>query len=225
MEPETIARINGMMAETNSHEIEFRTEYYDYLVREKGEKSSLQEHLDHFASLSSFISPVTDEAIKRVNPKLPFPAELLGFYKNQGSIYCGHWLQGLTIYSPDRLAGLMDAEYKFQRFYSLGLADMINFEWGNSRGELDVGSEYAVFTQEQLDYLNNNYMVVASWEAYPQGDANFYIYYDRYGRFGILYHNQDTWEIFHMLEGSPARQTWDQVVNEALDKILASNDE
>lgn len=226
IEPSTFERINKLIAEYNAVEIAERTDYYNYLVREKDEKGSLQKHLDSYASLSMFGAAVPEEAIKSINPALPFPADLLAFYRTYGWFTGGDALQMLAIYSPEPLLKKLKGQYNYQKFFSLGLLDMINYQWGNSREELDMKHKNAIFTQQQFDYLNTNYIVVAAWEDYSWGsEAHYYIYYDKDGRFGIFHLHQDTWEISHLFEGSPAKYSWDQVVNEALDIILAANDD
>ncbi|MET1076615.1 MAG: hypothetical protein ABWY06_01205 [Pseudomonas sp.] len=221
MQSKTLERFNEALTKFNALETASRTQYHNYLVREKGEKESLRQHLEAYASLSTFGQPVAEQAIQEIAPAVPFPADLVAFYRTQGWFYGGTAFQVLTVFSLEKLLGMYGADYAYQQFHSLGLADMINFQWDNDRDELDVSSEQAIFTQEHIDYLNSSYIVVATWEDYSWGsEAHFYIYYDRQGCFGIFHLHQDTWKIEHMFDESPARQTWDQVMNEALDRIL-----
>ncbi|MET1076614.1 MAG: hypothetical protein ABWY06_01200 [Pseudomonas sp.] len=225
MQPETVERLNGLIKELNALEIASRTQYHEYLVREQGEKGSLQQHLDAYASLSKFGKPVPEQTINAFGPALPFPADLVAFYRTHGWLGGGKALQYLSVYSLERLVKNKESK-SYVRFHSLGLADMINYQWSNAREELDPNHENAIYTQDEIDHLNSNYIVVATWDDFSwASEAHYYIYYDKQGRFGILHVHQDTWYINHMFGESPARQTWDQVMNEALDKILASNKE
>ena len=226
MSEKTIERLATLIDEVNTLEIKERTAYYHYLVKEKNKKGSLQEHIAEYASLAAFGQPVSEEIIRRANPPHPFPSGLIEFYKTKGAFYGGSSLADLEIYSLDDLLKQKDTKYNYQKFYSLGLADMINYIWGNSRDELDPTNKDAMFSKAQIDYLNNNYTVIGSWTDPHRGEeAHYYIYYDKYGRFDILHVDQDEWDIDAMFKASPARLSFDQVINKALANIFAEEEE
>lgn len=258
MNPATFERFMRAVEAMNEEEIRERSEYHAYLLEEKpswcSNPGSLDEFLRSHASIARFGEPVAEEIIAAMQPSIPFPADLERFYRSHGW-FGGARFCGLSIFSLERLHALRDDPRRYMRFHSMGLADSINWQWDNSREELDPASDSACYTREQIDKLNHDYQVVASWVTAGE-EAHFYVYYDRSGQFGIVYHHQDDWESWptivwpgqpcgeacdlaadapeprtictgldQLLEASGANRSWDQVMNDALDWIEQSFEE
>jgi hypothetical protein len=207
-----------------------------------GEPGSLDDFLMRYSSLSTWGEPVTDEVITAMQPAIPFPAELVEFYRTRGWLSMGQDLGNFSILSLVALQSALTSERPYDRFRSMGLADSIVRVWGNDRPELDPSGDAARYTREQVDRLNGDYQVVAVWEDVGSAnEAHFYIYFDRSQRFGVVHLHQDDWEhwpaiespacssepstdpplsstkLERLLEASEADRSWDQVLNDALD--------
>ncbi|WP_431261050.1 hypothetical protein ACQ86G_13635 [Roseateles chitinivorans] len=226
MNSDTLHLVTEAMNIRNQRERAFREKYHAYLVEQKGHKGSLEEHLRLYASLGGFGQPLSADLIERFQPAIPFPAELVEFYREHGSLNGGNRLSRWTLLDLAEMERARASDYPYRQFHSLGLADMINYVWGNDRPEVDLDSGDAIFSREQLDHLNQNYQVVGFWTDIDAGDeAHYYIYYDRSGRFGLAYLHQDEWDIFDLLEESGARYSWDEVIVASLAKIEGPEDE
>lgn len=225
MNQDTYRRVTDTMQALNQQELDERRDYHAYLVAERGETGSVDEHIRRYASLSRFGEPIPDTVIENFRPAIPFPADLVDFYRTYGSYIGGDYQQRWTIFDLAELDKHRNSLPPQTRFHSLGLAHMINFVWGNNRQEFELDGEYAIFTQAQIDYLNQHYQVVSVWtDAHAGDEAHYYIYYDKTGRFGLAYVHQDDWKIFHLLDASEARYSWDEVIGVTLDKLQARAD-
>ncbi|MFX1677737.1 hypothetical protein PV762_00735 [Mitsuaria sp. CC2] len=226
MNSDTLRLLTEAMNNRNQRERAFREDYHTYLVEQKGETESLEEHLRRYASMAAFGQPLPAELIERFQPAIPFPAELVEFYRQHGSFKGGNRLSTWTLLDLAELERNRTTDRDYERFHSLGLADMIKYVWGNDRPEVDLDSGDVIFSREQLEYLNQNYQVVGFWTDVDAGEeAHYYLYYDQSGRFGLAHLHQDEWDIFDLLEESGAIYTWDEVIVASLAKIEQAEDE
>ena len=96
----------------------------------------------------------------------------------------------------------------------------MKLSWGNDRYELDAGN--GLVTQAEVDRLNAAYTCVGWCPSDPGLEANDYIYFDASGAFGTVGTHQDDFDELYaerlrpMLDGSPARQTFSEIVLAAL---------
>ncbi len=226
MNNDTLRLVTEAMNQRNQRELAFRSDYHAYLVKQKGETESLEDHLKRYASLAAFGQPLPDDLIERFQPAIPFPAALVDFYRRLGSFHGGNRLSQWRLLDLAEMERQRTTDWPSQRFHSLGLADMINYVWGNCRPEVDLESGDAIFSRAQLDHLNQSYQVVGYWTDYDAGEeAHYYLYYDASGRFGLAYLHQDDWDIFDLLKQSGAVYSWDEAIVACLAKIQGDEDE
>lgn len=223
MNERTYERVASFIEQRNQDEMREHTDYHAYLVAQRGETCSLDAYLDRYAWLGRFGAPVPDAVIARLQPVIPFPEDLVRFYREHGSLAGNERQSGLTIHDLADLDSRRAEQPGRTQFRSLGLAHMIDYVWGNGREAFDPHSEQAQFTREETDYLNRHYQVVGHWmDARAGNEAHYYIYYDQKGRFGLAYVHQDEWAIRDLLKASGARYSWDEVMRLAVQKIEAA---
>lgn len=226
MNPATLERFQSVAAELNAEELERRRDYYAWLQQQRQAEPTLQEHLDRYASFAKFGDPLDDALVQSAQrlSATAFPPDLLAFYRSHGSFRGNDALRGLTIWRLDELLRLSSPETpRWQRVQSLGLVDAIRWTWGNDRPDLEPGSDRAVITAEQAEYLNSHYTVVGRWSD-PSLEGGGYIYFDQRGRFGIFKYHQDTSRVDLLLGESPADMSWDEVMDAALTRVLEGDD-
>ncbi|RUS66610.1 hypothetical protein CUZ56_01890 [Saezia sanguinis] len=223
MHDTTLNRFKEVAETFNALEIDSRTMSHALLQKDGNCDEPLQEYIRRYAKLAKFGTPTSAQAIEQAQryAAIAFPAALASFYQQVGAFIGNEHLCDLTIYRIDTVPERARDEWPpYERFYSFGLLDTINLAWGNSRDEFKIGSDTAIVSQQEYDILNQNYMVVGYWAHPPGADASTYIFYDKQGLFGTIYVDQDEFDIFHLLEKSTAAQTWDEVMNYALDEVL-----
>ncbi len=222
MKPATFERLQSVVEKSNAEELDRRRDYYAYLQQQRRAEPTLQDHLDRHASFARFGDPAGEALIEsaRKLSAIPFPPDLLGFYRQHGSFKGNDALKGLSIWSLGEMQRLSaDDTAKWQRLRSLGLVDAIRWTWGNDRPDLEPGSSHAVISVEQANSLNSRYTVIGRW-TYPSLEGSGYLCFDGEGRFGIFHYHQDESPMHRLLGDSPARMTWDELMNAALTEVL-----
>ncbi|MGU3496722.1 hypothetical protein ACLBXM_21990 [Xanthobacteraceae bacterium A53D] len=210
-------RIDAIMTARNAREIQFRTSYHAGEVEDGRDIEPLEAFLARYADRSRWGEPQPEDVIagaQRLSP-LPFPDDLLAFYRARGALEGSSLLCDLTLLSPAKMLERHGSKERYRQIETLGLPDMIRHTWGNDRPEVALGSDY--YSDDQIRRLNAEYVVIGHLQHWRDGnESTHYIYFDRKGRFGIFYFHQDEIDLRPLLGESPARQTLAEVLGEAL---------
>lgn len=219
MNDDVTRRLYDFIEKDNALEMEQRLEYYRYLVETQGETQSFEEFAKIYGGLGAFGSPVADAVIEDFGPAIPFPGDLVTFYRTHGSLRGLERQLYVTIFDLDTLNQNRTETYNKPLFRSLGLVDMIEYLWGD-RDQITPASGRSMFTPQQIDHLNQTYQVIGYWvDANETTEALHLLYYDSTGQFGIAYVHQDEWAIAHLLETSRAQYSLEDALAIYLDTM------
>jgi hypothetical protein len=193
MDPSVRALFDATIARVNDEERAQRVDYHAYLVQQGRADESLQQHIAKYASFARFGEAADEAAIEALQSLSgpPLPEALRAFYRGVGSFDGGQRLKGLLIHAPATLVerAKPDADQPWNLVRSLGLAHMVRWSWGGDRPEFDPASGEGLDADE-ADALNRDYSVIG-WSSVEETEGFRYLYFDRAGRFGILYYHQD----------------------------------
>lgn len=173
------------------------------------------------------LGKATTEQIARLEELVgPLPEELKQFYlkvgglenTNNGEIHC------MDMLTAEALIEGVTHTTSYYKMHSLGLADMMRYNWGNDRPEFTNGR---FFTPECLQYINSHYRCFGWYRTDDGLEAAYYMYFDQAGKFGALLYHQDTIDRVQdafrkMMVASPATQTLEDTLCEGIEKIRAT---
>ncbi len=172
------------------------------------EKLDVQDDYDH--NQLRIFKKETDP----IPGKQPFPASLRELYLRHGAF---------ELRDPDEWGSMLiygGGEGYFSN--CVGLIAAIDRIWGG-RPEFSRS-----FTQEEIDYLNRNYISF----GHLKHDSNAYthFFFDGKGGFGRIYYNQDDWDaafpVFKsLLSGWTAPLTLDELVSDAVTVVIEALEE
>lgn len=188
--------------------------YYAYLVASGDEDlKGFEHHQNQFSSTSSSSSSTSasdvekKEEIEKFEKKyaVKFPAQLTALHQHE---------QEFDISSLSSLEyHLSDERLEYEHRKGMGIIDAIRFIWSNDKSDFTV--EGGVFTQAQIDSLNQQYTFVRTFTV----DEETYVilYFDENGHFGAVWYNQDAVRLFDhyldlMLEQSLAQHSLYQLL-------------
>ena len=194
-----------------------KRDYYAYLL-ENGDDShgSFGQFLIDVGGLYRFDDTASVNEIRSFEKKhsTSLPDDLISFYQELGQLngtidnYC-------CIYSLKHLEYLTSNESaKYERLHGLGLVNMLEAIWGNSKD--DFTPEVSRLSSAQVDILNSSYKSIG---YIPVDDnSNIAIYYDEQHKFGAVWYNQDDTIVFDdylvpLLKGSQAKYNCCQLLS------------
>jgi len=194
-----------------------KRDYYAYLL-ENGDDShgSFGQFIIDVGGLYRFDDTVSLTEIRSFEKKhsTSLPDDLISFYQGLGQLngtidnYC-------CIYSLKHLEYLTSNESaKYERLNGLGLVNMLEAIWGNSKD--DFTPEVSRLSSAQVDILNSSYKSIG---YIPVDDnSNIAIYYDEQHKFGAVWYNQDDAIVFDdylvpLLKGSQAKYNCCQLLS------------
>jgi len=192
---EVISFLRAVAESVNSLELTTLNERYSYLLKNSDRSNTQEEFVTRHASLARFTQPASEEELLRLQSicPIPVPLELLEFYREVGGFRGGDRLQSATLHSPiELLRAVTQPSGPWELLRSMGLANMVQWSWGNDRFEFDPESVGGL-TQAHVDILNSNYAIFG-WREMEDGEAYEYLYFDRVGQFGRLFYHQDNFD-------------------------------
>jgi hypothetical protein len=196
----------------NAEELDRRRDDYAYLKQQRRAGATLQDHLDRPASFARFGDAADEALIESV--RVP------GFLRQHGSFKGDDALKALSVWPLGEMQRLSaDDTAQWQRVRSRGLVDAIRWTWGNDRPDLEPGRAHAVISVEQAGSLDSRYTVIGRWTC-PRLEGSGHLYFDGEGRSGIFHYHQDESPVHRLSGDSPARMTWDKLMNAALTEVL-----
>lgn len=175
------------------------------------------------------MKPTQNTGWERLTPLFHFdiPPPLLDYYKNYGGlgpIEEDRMFETNTfrIFTPSYLLVHAQSKDNYNRIGRLGLIEMINYSWGNSRGEL-----HSLQTEAFRQRINENYQCIG-WYRLSWGlEEAYYVYFDRQGCFGTVRYHQDEFDALEqqlnvMAKESPARFSFEGLMQDILVQLRAS---
>jgi len=175
----------------NADEMRRRTDYHAYLASRGDDVESLEEHIEKYGMLARTPRPATPDEIAAIEAHVghPLPEEMHAFYLRFGGLTVGQMgMHSLNLPAPSDLARRLKLEDGWQRFESLGLADMILASWGFERDELDPRT--GLFSEQEIRRANEELHCVG-WIRTGDGEAHRYLCFDRLGQIFTLDFHQD----------------------------------
>lgn len=164
----------------------------------------------------------SNESIKSLETmqSIDLPAELQSFYKTFGGLVNKENNESYCFNLPtiDQLIAKIKSNDS-DKIKSLGIIDMINNSWGNSRAEL---SDNKHLTVEQIKYLNENFKCIGWYRDDTILESAYYIYFDKKGYFGEVFYDQDDFEslkkdLNHLLASNNEQKTLEEILLKALE--------
>ncbi|CAK7048391.1 hypothetical protein [Saezia sanguinis] len=229
MHDNTLKRFKDVTETLNTMETRFRTLHHAFLQAQGQCEESLQGYLARHAAQEAFGTPADVQTIEQAQhyAAVPFPADLVSFYRKTGSLHGGRHLNNLTIFSPESVLERTRSDSPYA--HSIGLLDTIHYLWDHLREAESMDSYTAMMSQEEYDKLNRSYMAVGYWcesmdDGQEDGDMQQCIFYDRQGLFRTVFVNllDEYFDIAQKIEHSAEACTWDEIMNHALDEALAA---
>ncbi|MGU3576789.1 hypothetical protein ACLBWZ_14745 [Brucellaceae bacterium C25G] len=223
MNDNVINQLQEFLNEDNAQEINEQRDYYKYAVKTQGETRPFEEFKTVYGPLGSFGTPASDDVIKAFAPTIPFPPDLIDFYRKHGSLRGMERQLNINILDLTELNNNRIKNDNEPLFRSLGLVDMIEYFW-DERDQIKPESGESIFTPEEIKQINANYQVVGYWLAINESnEALNLLYYDKTGRFGIAYLHQDDWDIGDLLVKSGAQYSFSDALEVYLNTVKKLN--
>jgi hypothetical protein len=218
------AEILELVGGYNTRETARRREYYDGLVARGDKSETFEQHLEKYSDLIRTGDTATAAEIEKLSAlvKRPLPAELVEFYTQIGKLRGREEGIGIRVEPVKELLRRTGdpSLAPYERYRSLGLADMMRACWGNDRFEFDPKN--GEISAAELQAINEKYTCIGWVESDLGVEAHTYAYFDAEGRFGTVFYHQDAFDELYehafipMLQKSSARSTLSDVLLEWL---------
>lgn len=200
---------------------------FDSILEKVGEYNSLSINAgEPFSTLYTLTTGQisSPESITQLETRaqVVLPKDLKDFYQKIGSIQSNSLNENnsIDLFSVSYMLEKLDDTDHWSKIRSLGILDMILFNWGNDREEI------LELSSKMTEYLNSQYISFGSFRTDDNLESATYLYYDTNGHFGsIPYHQDDFDDLFTnylkpMMKQSPATQSFQELIAESLDIII-----
>nr|WP_295925006.1 SMI1/KNR4 family protein [uncultured Dyadobacter sp.] len=200
---------------------------FDTILEKVGEYNSLSINAgEPFSKLYTLttgqISSAESISQLEARAQVVLPKDLKDFYQTIGSIKSDSLNENnsIDLFSINYLLEKLDETDNWSKMRSMGILDMILFNWGNDRDEI------LELSSKMTEYLNSQYIAFGWFSTDDNLESATYLYFDSNGLFGsIPYHQDDFDDLFTnylrpMMKQSPATQTFEELIVESMDVII-----
>ena len=191
-EVKAVEKLREFQSAQNAEARRRRTAYYQYLVEaDRTDGKTLEEHIETYKAFHT-VEKSSEDQIASLEQKagVKLPEDLKNFYREMGAFSGRDTDSAIDFNIPNcqSLIQALESEVAYKRLYSLGISDGIRGTWGNSRPELEPGSDS--FSQSDYEKLCSEYSWFGSLRD-QMLESGVHFAFDRQGRYCLFYWHQD----------------------------------